>query len=63
MPALLNRSAAEPIRVFKSVAILPHLAEKFGAFLPREATARAECLSWRFCQMGSAPYRRSNGRR
>src|ERR1700716_1364734 len=44
------------IRVFESSAILIYLAEKFGAFLPREASARAECLSWLFWQMGSAPY-------
>ena len=56
IPALLDRSGPTPIRVFESGAILMHLAEKFGAFLPTEATARAECLSWLFWQMGSAPY-------
>ena len=56
IPALLDRSAATPIRVFESGAILLYLAEKFGAFLPTEAAARAECLSWLFWQMGSAPY-------
>ncbi len=56
IPALLDRSGPVPIRVFESGAILMHLAEKFGAFLPTEAAARAECLSWLFWQMGSAPY-------
>jgi GST-like protein len=56
IPALLGRSGPKPIRVFESGAILVHLAEKFGAFLPTEVGARAECLSWLFWQMGSAPY-------
>lgn len=56
IPALMDRSGPEPIRVFESGAILLHLAEKFGAFLPSEPAARAECLSWLFWQMGSAPY-------
>ena len=56
IPALLDRSAAEPIRVFESGAILMYLAEKFGEFLPTEPAKRAECLSWLFWQMGSAPY-------
>ena len=56
IPALVDRSGPEPIRVFESGAILMHLAEKFGAFLPTDAAARAECLSWLFWQMGSAPY-------
>ena len=56
IPALLDRSGPEPIRVFESGAILVHLAETFGAFLPSERAARAECLSWLFWQMGSAPY-------
>jgi GST-like protein len=56
IPALLDRSGPKPIRVFESGAILMHLAEKFDAFLPTEAGARAECLSWLFWQMGSAPY-------
>ena len=56
IPALLDRSGAKPIRVFESGSILMYLAEKFGAFLPTEAGARAECLSWLFWQMGSAPY-------
>jgi GST-like protein len=56
IPALVDRSGPAPIRVFESGAILVHLAEKFGAFLPTEPAARAECLSWLFWQMGSAPY-------
>src|ERR1700760_3636360 len=56
IPALLDRSGPKPIRVFESGAILVYLAEKFGAFLPTEVSARAECLSWLFWQMGSAPY-------
>jgi GST-like protein len=56
IPALLDRSGPTPIRVFESGAILVHLAEKFGALLPTEPAARAECFSWLFWQMGSAPY-------
>ena len=57
IPALMDRSGDMPIRVFESGAILQYLAEKFGgAFLPTERAARAECLSWLFWQMGSAPY-------
>ncbi len=56
IPALLDRSGPTPIRVFESGSILVYLAEKFGAFLPTEAGPRAECLSWLFWQMGSAPY-------
>jgi GST-like protein len=56
IPALMDHSGARPIRVFESGAILMYLAEKFGAYLPSEAAARAECLSWLFWQMGSAPY-------
>src|SRR4051812_47622296 len=56
IPALMDRSGPTPIRVFESGAILLHLAEKFGAFLPTEPGPRAECLSWLFWQMGSAPY-------
>ena len=56
IPALMDRSGKTPIRIFESGAILMHLAEKFGAFLPTEPGARAECLSWLFWQMGSAPY-------
>ncbi len=56
IPALLDRSEPEPVRVFESGAILLYLAEKFGAFLPSRRDQRAECLSWLFWQMGSAPY-------
>ncbi len=56
IPALVDHSGARPIRVFESGAILIHLAEKFGEFLPTEPAARAECLSWLMWQMGSAPY-------
>jgi GST-like protein len=56
IPALLDRSGPKPIRVFESGSILVYLAEKFGAFLPVDAAERAECLSWLFWQMGSAPY-------
>mgnify|MGYP001811672543 FL=1 len=56
IPALLDRGGAESIRVFESGAILMYLAEKFGEFLPTEPAKRAECLSWLFWQMGSAPY-------
>ena len=56
IPALLDRSGPEPIRVFESAAILLYLAEKFQSFLPKEPSPRAECLSWLFWQMGSAPY-------
>jgi GSH-dependent disulfide-bond oxidoreductase len=56
IPALADHSWAKPIRVFESGAILMYLAEKFAAFLPIEAGARAECLSWLFWQMGSTPY-------
>ena len=56
IPALLDCSGPMPVRVFESGAILLYLAEKFGAFLPTDAARRAECLSWLFWQMGSAPY-------
>ena len=56
IPALLDRSGPSPIRIFESGAILVHLAEKFGAFLPTDPAQRAETLSWLFWQMGSAPY-------
>ncbi len=56
IPALLDVSENPPVRVFESGAILVYLAEKFGAFLPTERGKRAECLSWLFWQMGSAPY-------
>ena len=56
IPALVDRSGPEPIRVFESGAMLLYLAEKFGALLPKAGAAHAECLSWLFWQMGSAPY-------
>ena len=56
IPALMDHSTTPPIRVFESGAILLYLAEKFGDFLPSDPTARTECLSWLFWQMGSAPY-------
>src|SRR5579885_3229059 len=56
IPALVDRSGPQPIRVFESGAILVYLAEKFGEFLPTQAGPRAECLSWLFWQIGSTPY-------
>ncbi|HJQ18535.1 MAG TPA: glutathione-dependent disulfide-bond oxidoreductase [Allosphingosinicella sp.] len=56
IPAMVDRSGAEPIRIFESGSILLYLAEKFSEFLPQDAKARAECLSWLFWQMASAPY-------
>jgi GST-like protein len=56
IPALLDRSGPTPVRVFESGAILLYLAEKFGAFVPASGPQRAECLSWLFWQMGSAPF-------
>jgi GST-like protein len=56
IPALMDYSGATPIRVFESGAILMHLAEKFGVFLPTDPALRAECMSWLFWQMGSTPF-------
>ncbi len=56
IPALWDRSGPAPVRVFESGAILLYLAEKFGAFVPAGGAERAECLSWLFWQMGSAPF-------
>ena len=56
IPALMDHSTDTPIRVFESGSIMLYLAEKFGAFLPQDPAQRAECLSWLFWQMGSAPY-------
>src|SRR6201996_1843615 len=56
IPALLDRSGPKPIRVFESGAILMYLAEKFGAFLPKDRGKRTEALNWLFWQMGSTPY-------
>lgn len=56
IPALLDRSTDQPVRIFESGAILLYLAEKFKAFVPTEPADRAECLSWLFWQVGSAPF-------
>ena len=56
IPALLDRSGPKPVRVFESGSILLYLAEKFGAFLPKDVEIRTETLNWLFWQMGSAPY-------
>jgi GSH-dependent disulfide-bond oxidoreductase len=56
IPALMDYSAKTPIRIFESGAILLYLAEKFGAFLPKDPASRTECLNWLFWQMGSAPF-------
>jgi GST-like protein len=56
IPALVDRSGKEPVRIFESGAILLYLAEKFGKFLPASGAVRAETLSWLFWQMGSAPF-------
>ena len=56
IPALVDRSGKEPVRIFESGAILVYLAEKFGEFLPKSGRERAETLSWLFWQMGSAPF-------
>lgn len=56
IPAMMDHSGSEPIRIFESAAMLVHLAEKFGEFLPTEPAQRAECMSWLFWQMASAPF-------
>jgi len=56
IPAMVDRSSSEPIRVFESGAILLYLAEKFGEFLPADPAGRTEALNWLFWQMGSAPF-------
>ena len=56
IPAMVDRSGTEPVRVFESGSILVYLAEKFGAFLPKEGAARTETMNWLFWQMGSAPF-------
>lgn len=56
IPALVDNSSAEPIKLFESGAMLLHLAEKFNVFIPAEPNNRAQCLSWLFWQVGSAPF-------
>ncbi len=56
IPAMVDRSGQQPVRVFESGAILMHMAEKFGMFLPTDAAPRAEVLSWLFWQVGSAAF-------
>ncbi len=56
IPAMMDHSVNPPIRLFESGAILLYLADKFGAFIPKDPAGRAECLNWLFWQMGSAPY-------
>ncbi|MEO1488935.1 MAG: glutathione-dependent disulfide-bond oxidoreductase [Pseudomonadota bacterium] len=56
IPAMLDKSGDTPIRIFESGAILVHLAEKFGAFLPTDPAARAEVMSWVFWQVGTGPF-------
>ena len=56
IPAMVDRSGPEPVRVFESGSILVYLAEKFGAFLPKDGLVRTETFNWLFWQMGSAPF-------
>ena len=56
IPAMVDRGGPQPVRIFESGSILLYLAEKFGAFLPKDLRGRTECLSWLFWQVGSAPY-------
>lgn len=56
IPAMVDHSGPEPLRIFESGSILLYLAEKFGAFLPKDIAGRTECLNWLFWQVGSAPY-------
>ncbi|GAA4490149.1 glutathione-dependent disulfide-bond oxidoreductase [Gluconacetobacter tumulicola] len=56
IPALVDHGGPDPIRVFETGSILLYLAEKFGAFLPKDLAGRTECLNWLFWQVGSAPY-------
>lgn len=56
IPALMDRSGKQPVRLFESASMLVHLAEKFDAFLPHDGQPRAETFNWLFWQMGSAPY-------
>lgn len=56
IPAMMDHSEPQPVRLFESGSILVYLAEKFDAFLPKDRAGRAECMNWLFWQMGSAPY-------
>lgn len=56
IPAMMDYSGDQPVRLFESGSILIHLAEKFGAFLPAKGAARTETLNWLMWQMGSAPF-------
>ncbi|WP_417597325.1 glutathione-dependent disulfide-bond oxidoreductase [Oceanospirillum sp.] len=56
IPAMMDHSVSPPQRVFESGAILLYLAEKFGAFIPKDPVAKTECMNWVFWQMGSAPF-------
>jgi GST-like protein len=56
IPALLDRSGSEPVRVFESAAILWYLSQKFDAFMPKDFVTQTECMSWLFWQMGSTPF-------
>ncbi|MGB0905783.1 MAG: glutathione-dependent disulfide-bond oxidoreductase, partial [Mangrovicoccus sp.] len=56
IPAMMDHSTTPPTRLFESGSMLLYLAEKFGAFIPKDPAMRAECMSWLFWQMGSAPY-------
>ncbi|WP_341232521.1 glutathione-dependent disulfide-bond oxidoreductase [uncultured Sulfitobacter sp.] len=56
IPAMMDHSGDKPQRIFESASMMLHLAEKFGAFLPKDPSQRTECMSWLFWQMGSAPY-------
>ncbi len=56
IPAMVDHSGDKPFRIFESGAILVHLAEKFGEFLPTDPAQRAEVLSWVFWQVGTGPF-------
>lgn len=56
IPAMMDHSGNKPQRIFESASMMLHLAEKFGAFLPKDPSQRTGCMSWLFWQMGSAPY-------
>ncbi len=56
IPAMLDKSGDQPLRLFESGAMLLHLADKFKAFIPQDLAGRTECLCWLMWQMGSAPF-------